>query len=101
MRGALDVDFRGGRGRGATPCGIAHRRCGGAAAAMLAARRCLGRMRVVAMRRFGHLAAGGVAIGALAAAMAARSAPAGMLGFAPASAEAERGLEARFDAGLS
>ena len=43
----------------------------------------------------------GVAIGVLAAATMARAAPAGMLGFTPASAEAERALEARFDTGLS
>ncbi len=51
------------------------------------------------MGRLGRVGAG-VAISALAA-TAADAAPASMLGFTPASAEAERTLEARFDTGLS
>jgi N-acetylated-alpha-linked acidic dipeptidase len=53
----------------------------------------------VTMRRVRQLGVG-VSISVLAA-TAASAAPAGMLGFAPASAEAEKALEARFDAGLS
>ncbi|MDB5482706.1 MAG: folate hydrolase [Caulobacteraceae bacterium] len=52
------------------------------------------------MKRIGRAAAS-VAIIATGAATAASAGPGGMLGFAPASAEAERALEARFDAGLS
>ena len=51
------------------------------------------------MRRIGRVAAGAAMVGLTAA--AANAAPTTMLGFAPASAEAERALEARFDAGLS
>src|SRR5271165_6800416 len=54
----------------------------------------------MAMRRIRGVGAG-VAMAALAAAAGARAAPSTMLGFAPASADAERTLEARFDADLS
>jgi len=47
------------------------------------------------------MAAGVTIVGLTTAAAAASAAPAPMLGFGPASAEAERALEARFDAGLS
>ena len=53
------------------------------------------------MRRAGRMSAGAAMTAVVAGWTAAQAAPAAMLGFAPASAEAERGLEARFDAGLS
>ena len=51
--------------------------------------------------RIRWMAAGVTIVGLTTAAAAASAAPAPMLGFGPASAEAERALEARFDAGLS